>query len=83
MLNITEVTSAAGEEAARQEEHLESLSIIIFFFIFMINKTRLRGNGEYEEDFVILFMWMLILGLKRARVTKNDILHGDLYCDFS
>ena len=82
MLNITEVTSAAGEEAARQEEHLESLSIIIFF-IFMINKTRLRGNEEYEEDFVILFMWMLILGLKRARVTKNDILHGDLYCDFS
>ena len=82
MLNITEVTSAAGEEIARQEEYLESLSIIIFF-IFMINKTRLRGNGEYEEDFVILFMWMLILGLKRARVTKNDILHGDLYCDFS
>ncbi len=48
----------------------------------MINKTRLRRNREYEEDFVILFMWMLILGLKRARVTKNDILHGDLYCDF-
>ena len=48
----------------------------------MINKTRLRGNEECEEDFVILFMWMLILGLKRARVTKNGILHGDLYCDF-
>ena len=82
MFSITEATSAAGEEVARQVERLESLSIIIFF-IFMINKTRLRGNGEYEEDFVILFMWMLILGLKRARVTKNDILHGDLYCDFS
>ena len=49
----------------------------------MINKTRLHRDREYEEDFVILFVWMLILGLKRARVTKNDILHGDLYCDFS
>lgn len=49
----------------------------------MINKTRLCRNREYEEDFVILFMWMLILGLKRARVTKDDISHGDLYCDFS
>ena len=33
----------------------------------MINKTRLRGN----EELVV-----------RTKVTKNGILHGDLYCDF-
>ena len=29
----------------------------------MINKTRLHRNRGYEEDFVILFMWMFILVL--------------------
>ena len=62
MFNITEVTLAAGEDVARQEEYLESLSIIIFF-IFMINKTRLCRSREYKEGFVILFMWMFILVL--------------------
>ena len=33
-LNITEATSAAGEELARQEEYPESLSIIIFFYFY-------------------------------------------------